>query len=403
MCKRILLLFLLLVLSVSLFAQLEVKEGSFKKVEGFVNINTDKMYDDNDKPYAVLKIRTENINNKQRRELKFQGDAQTFFEIEYRDGEVWLYISYYATFLKISHPDLSSTDFYFPFDMQPKMGYELTLMNKSVNDELIKMRARLEELENANAAIVPIVNMEPTHAVITSGKFSVSVNKKVNFSQGNLQYQASTNTWRFAENQYDVIGIWNKKISSNYNEWIDLFGWGTGEEPTKITSDIYAYSVFSDWGKNEISNGHDKSWCTLTQSEWDYLINTRNTKPGVRYAKAKVNSVNGMILLPDDWDSNLYIINQYNNKSAHFDSNFISLDDWNGFLESNGAVFLPAAGCRNETSVESIGDKGYYWSSTPNTASNSSYYLLISDRRMDASEHNYNSRGRSVRLVCNAE
>lgn len=57
-----------------------MKEGSFKKVEGFVNINTDKMYDDNDKPYAVLKIRTENINNKQRRELEFGGDAATFLK-----------------------------------------------------------------------------------------------------------------------------------------------------------------------------------------------------------------------------------------------------------------------------------------------------------------------------------
>lgn len=114
------------------FAQLEVKEGSFKEVKGFVNINTDKMYDDNDKPYAVLKIRTENINNRQRRELSFSGDAATFIEIEYKEGEVWLYLSYYASFIKISHPDLSSTEYYFPYDMEPKKGYELTLVNKSL-------------------------------------------------------------------------------------------------------------------------------------------------------------------------------------------------------------------------------------------------------------------------------
>ena len=129
-------LFIILVFGVNVaFAQLEVKEGTFKKVDGFVNINIDKMYDDNNKPYAVLKIKTENINDKQRRELSFGGDAQTFFEIEYKDGEVWLYISYYATFLKISHPDLSSTEFWFPFDMEPKRGYELTLVNKPAVDE----------------------------------------------------------------------------------------------------------------------------------------------------------------------------------------------------------------------------------------------------------------------------
>ena len=112
-------------------AQLEVKKDSFKKVEGFVNINPDIQTDDNDKPYAVLKIRTENITDKQRHQLTFKGDAATFFEIEYQDGEVWVYLSYYATYIKISHPDFSSTEFHFPYDMKPKCGYELTLVNKS--------------------------------------------------------------------------------------------------------------------------------------------------------------------------------------------------------------------------------------------------------------------------------
>lgn len=132
MYKKYLILFLLvLIASFPVVAQLEVKPGSFKEVQGFVNINTDKMYDDNDKPYAVLKINTENINDKQRHELYFQGNAATFFEIEYKVGEVWVYISYYATYIKISHPDLSSTEFWFPFDLEPKKGYELTLINST--------------------------------------------------------------------------------------------------------------------------------------------------------------------------------------------------------------------------------------------------------------------------------
>ena len=134
MRKFILLLFSALI-SLSAFAQLEIKPNSFKEVPGFVNINVDKMYDDNDRPYAVLKIRTEKISDKQRRELIFQGDARTFFEVEYQTGEVWLYISYYATYIKISHPELSSVEFYFPFDMKPKHGYELTLVSKWNNEE----------------------------------------------------------------------------------------------------------------------------------------------------------------------------------------------------------------------------------------------------------------------------
>lgn len=152
--KKSFILLTMLIMSLCAMAQLEVKEDSFKLVEGFVNINTDKMYDDNEQPYAVLKIKTENINAKQRRELTFKGDARTFFEVEYEDGEVWLYISYYASYIKISHPDLSSTEFWFPYDMKPKCGYELTLVNKSesnINEE--KIMSRLDELESATKAV----------------------------------------------------------------------------------------------------------------------------------------------------------------------------------------------------------------------------------------------------------
>lgn len=133
--RRFCVVILFLFLSLSCLAQLEVKEDSFKEVTGFININTEKMYDTNDKPYAVLKIKTVNISSKQRHELFFTGDAQTFTEVEYHDGEVWVYISYYATFIKIYHEELSSTEFHFPFDMKPKCGYELTLVNKTVGTQ----------------------------------------------------------------------------------------------------------------------------------------------------------------------------------------------------------------------------------------------------------------------------
>ena len=114
-----------------------------------MNINMEKMFDDNDKPYAVLKVKTENINDEERRKLLFEGDARTYFEVEYKVGEVWVYISYYATYLKISHPDFGSTEYMFPIDMKGKKGYELTILNKkTIEDDLVK---RLEALENATA------------------------------------------------------------------------------------------------------------------------------------------------------------------------------------------------------------------------------------------------------------
>ena len=72
------------------------------------------------------------------------------------------------------------------------------------------------------------------------GKISVSPTKQVYFCSGNVQYQASTDTWRFAENQWDYVGdatngnvyennvkSSNTSIAYNYTGWIDLFGWAT--------------------------------------------------------------------------------------------------------------------------------------------------------------------------------
>ena len=146
--KKLTAILFLFFLSLGATAQLEVKPDSFKEVAGFININTDIMTDDNDVPYAVVKVKTENINNKQRRELLFEGDAATFIECQYKTGEVWVYITYKATYLKISHPDLSSTEFWFPFDMEPKKGYELTLVNNAaLTDE--ELQERIKKLEEA--------------------------------------------------------------------------------------------------------------------------------------------------------------------------------------------------------------------------------------------------------------
>lgn len=142
MKRKLIILLTLLVLSTPVFAQLEVKKDSFKEVPGFVNINPDPIYqmDDNDLPYAIIKVKTENINDKQRRKLLFEGNAGTFVMLEYKIGEVWVYLTArYADYIKISHPDFSSTEFTFPFDLKPKQGYELTLVNmtnyKSILEE----------------------------------------------------------------------------------------------------------------------------------------------------------------------------------------------------------------------------------------------------------------------------
>ncbi len=261
-------------------------------------------------------------------------------------------------------------------------------------------------------------NAVPTGAL--SGKFSVGAARQIQFSRGNLQYQASTDTWRFAEHQYDMIGLDNVYISPTYSGWIDLFGWGTGNNPTLVSLDWKDYKVFTDWGTRAISNGGNQAnlWHTLTKDEWLYLIRDRSNAPSL-IGLATVNNVTGIILLPDDWitPSGL-VFNDFATKGLswdavnyeeytdgtevfHYEDNVYSSRDWSK-MEAAGAVFLPAAGDRIDQNPLSMNEysSGYYWSSTPfiSAVNGCAYYFFFNAKHasvMATSCH----EGYAVRLV----
>ena len=239
----------------------------------------------------------------------------------------------------------------------------------------------------------------PTGA--SRGVFSVSPNKKVHFAMGNLQYQASTDTWRFAEYQWDTIGEGNRSISPTNSGWIDLFGWGTGNNPTKCSENEEEYEIeFVDWGNHGISyNGNygragETLWRTLSRDEWGYVLNERITAQGIRYAKATVNGVKGLILLPDDWMSTIYYLNSTNKEDGSFDANIIDVSTW--YNKFSSAVFLPAAGSRRGKDFHS-GRFGEYWTANEGI----SMYFCNTQVAHNIGEYSYH--GFSVRLVCSAE
>lgn len=236
-----------------------------------------------------------------------------------------------------------------------------------------------------------------------NGLFSVSKTKKVQFSQGNLQYQASTNTWRFAENQWDFCGKNNENISPTYDDWIDLFGWGTGDNPTKHSKNNNDYRSYTDWGESLLSNSAN-IWHNLTIEEWEYVFDRRNTDSGIRFVKAVVNNVNGIILFPDDWEVNMYELTNINNSSSSFLSNNISKNDWIGSFETNGAVFLPAAGYREYDITSFINVSGEYWSSSCHDyRDNSIYRVFFNNAYLNTCYFHFACTGLSVRLVSDAE
>ena len=262
------------------------------------------------------------------------------------------------------------------------------------------------------------VTANPSDGLL-AGKFSVSGTKQVQFSQGNLQavvgggyaddyYYASS--WKFAEHQWDYIGNAPAATYFKTGNTVDLFGWvgsnadnntfGYGLCASTNDNDYgYGYTISalkSDWGTLAITNGGNTpnfGWRTLTKDEWVYLFNTLPTTSGIRYAKATVNNVKGVILLPDDWNHALI---------SDFTSNPITAAEWASDFEAHGAVFLPAAGHREGTSVSYVNSSGRYWSSTSDGI-NDAYQVFFDNSGLQPARKCGRHYGCSVRLVKDVE
>ena len=260
------------------------------------------------------------------------------------------------------------------------------------------------------------------------GKFSVYSSNQIEFAPGNVQYHTGTQQWRFADNQFDVIGVDdNIRLGDpELSAWIDLFAWSCestyyGVNPSNKDSDYTG--DFVDWG--ELFEG---GWYTPSKDELQYLLFGRVNASNLR-AEGTVNGMNGLILLPDDCvlpEGIPFLAGYIGNEE--YTENVYDLEQWEA-LETVGAVFLPHAGSRtggygnmwngsteatfiNEETgfyswVDNVQIYGYYWSSTLHpTNSNLVYYLITPG--LDGNLENYTApaiwsrerrRGNSVRLI----
>ena len=125
--KRILLVLFALI-SLNAFAQLQVKEGSFKYVPGGVIEDKLEYTDGNDLPMALIKISTENIPEQERLRLVFVGNRATQIIKKPKTGEMWIYISADpATFINIKHPDFGTYKYLLPEKLCDYCVYEMVL------------------------------------------------------------------------------------------------------------------------------------------------------------------------------------------------------------------------------------------------------------------------------------
>lgn len=287
------------------------------------------------------------------------------------------------------------------------------------------------------------INFKHKYPGLLDGEFTVSIDgNKVSFAQGNLQYDSDNRRWQFAPYQFSYIGNTggNRNVSEEYgleddHGIADLFGWvGAssnwtndlvihGLTPSTTVNDKDGYgdgvneNIKSDWGTLPISNGGNTAnsgWRTLTTGEWSYLFNTRkgaqastvNDVDNIRFARATVNSIRGVIIFPDGgtFEADEFTEVGSPNTAADAFSTICSLDEWRE-LEKKGCVFLPVAGLRTGNNVTNAGAWGYYWSSSSNSALVPNQAVLVFIYVSALYPANSGSRyyGCSVRLVRDAE
>ena len=243
--------------------------------------------------------------------------------------------------------------------------------------------------------------------------FSISPTKKVYFSRGNLIYRAYDNTWSVTDQQFSFVGddtagnvygnngslnqkSSNTKISSTYQGWIDLFGWGTGSNPTLSSVNDADYKTFVDWSVNTINKEGTYDWRTPSAYELEYILSKRD-KAGQLRGLATVFGVKGYVLLPDDWVANSEV--SFTPDPSSFDINNYTVARWQK-LEAKGAVFLPIAGFRDGKTVSLINMVPRYWTSTKNDGEDLARTLYFGYSEVSALGGENCHKGLPVRLIC---
>ena len=120
-------------------------------------------------------------------------------------------------------------------------------------------------------------------------------------------------------------------------------------------------------------------WHVLTESEWTYLLVTRDDGRAAadqRNGIGTVNGKHGLIIIPDNWIQPSGVPALTGGSSDGWNTNSYNATQWAAMADA-GAVFLPAAGYSMDgtTAVDPEKD-GTYWSSTGDESNTADGYAM---------------------------
>ena len=168
----------------------------------------------------------------------------------------------------------------------------------------------------------------------------------------------------------------------------DYFAWGETSPKSNYTWETYKFRTSGDSNKNVKFNKYN------TSSDYGTIDN--KTTLELSDDAARVNW-GGTWRMPTTTEQQELI-----NNCTWTWTTQSGVNGYKGTSNTNGnSIFLPAAGYRDDTSVNYVGSRGFYWSSSLNEEGypNCAYYLVFYSGTVDCFDYTrYN--GRTVRAVC---
>lgn len=291
-------------------------------------------------------------------------------------------------------------------------GYEMTKTISSLTNTLLSNHVYTTELTtDFNRDYIP-------------HPFSVSATKQVYFSNGNLWYKVSDNTWHFESEQYGyhtrVSGLIDGGSGESFStpDGYGLLEWSCGTANNfGVELGIGDGSTFTDWGYHPIVGGDGTTvyptgtWYTLTAAEWTWLTcgNRNGTGEGFpeptnrfirqrAFCKVNFGSVTrgGIVLMPDDYTGDI----------SGYENGNMSNSKWIE-LQQAGAVFLPAVGMcvlfGGNWLAYSFDSYAMYWTSSRQPTSGGAWDVCVSGGNWnDCPNGSSQGQPHTVRLVRDA-
>lgn len=220
-----------------------------------------------------------------------------------------------------------------------------------------------------------------------NGKFSVSDNRQVTFSSGNLYYDGES--FRFEEQQTDINLSWE-------NGHVGHFLWSADanvacmcsyEDSAAAENDILFTNATADTpNEHFVVEGVGGQFRALSSDEWNYLFFSPKREGKHSFGIIIKYDEYFTLLYPDDYDGERIA-----------DKSTITVEKMCELLDKD-VVFLRTAGRRYGTRIFGSEDGGNYWLSEANGASDAKRGYF-GKYFVDHSDSDKRSYGYSLRLV----